>query len=314
MTFRVLISDKIEAICPKILRAEGLEVHERSFSDSAALAAEIGSYHGLIIRGSTKVDATVLKAGAIGSLKIVARAGAGLDNVDLTAAERLGVKVVNTPGLNANAVAELTVALMIVLARKLSSAMSSMREGRWEKKGISGTEISGKILGLVGLGAVGRLTAAKASALGLRVLANDPPLSHDQIREAGAEPVELERLWEEADFISLHMPKVPGTPYLIDETVLTKLKRTAYLINCARGGLVDETALHKALAAGRLAGAAFDVFAVEPPGPSPLLKLPNFVGVPHLGASTEEAQLGVAAKAAELVAAHLKGFTAGARA
>ncbi|MDR1545277.1 MAG: hydroxyacid dehydrogenase [Deltaproteobacteria bacterium] len=304
---KVLISDKIEAVCPERLRAAGLEVDEISSLDPAALAACIGHYDALIIRSATRVDQAVLEAGASGLLKMVARAGAGLDNVDLEAARRLGVEVVNTPGLNANAVAELTVGLMIVLARRLGPAIVSLREGRWEKKGLSGTELAGKTLGLVGLGAVGRLTAAKAAALGLTPLAHDPLLTAEQIRDAGARPVELDELWSASDFVSLHLPKTPQTTNLVDEAVLARFKKTAFLINCARGGLVDEAALHRALTSGRLAGAAFDVFAVEPPGRSPLLELPNFVGAPHLGASTEEAQLGVALKAAELVAARLAG-------
>jgi D-3-phosphoglycerate dehydrogenase len=307
MSFKVLISDKIESVCPEALRARGVESEQRTGLSPAELASIIGGYDGLIVRSATTVTAEVLASGAEGRLKVVGRAGAGLDNIDLKAAQEKGVAVVNTPGLNANAVAEMVVGFMIMLPRRLYEAASSLKAGRWEKSGLSGTEIRGKTIGLVGLGAVGRLVAAKAAALGLKVLAHDPYLDESQVKASGAEPASLDEIWERSDFISLHVPKTAETKGLISEAVLARLKPAAYLINCARGGLVDEAALHAALSGGRLAGAAFDVFDKEPPGQSPLLALPNFLGSPHLGASTLEAQLGVAREVAELVAARLEG-------
>ncbi|MDR1308757.1 MAG: hydroxyacid dehydrogenase [Deltaproteobacteria bacterium] len=306
MASKILISDKIESVCPDRLREAGFEVDEKSGLAPQGLEAIIGGYHGLVVRSATSVTAGVLERGAQGNLRIVGRAGAGLDNIDLPAAGRLGIKVVNTPGLNANAVAELTVALMIVLARNLWPAMESIKAGRWEKRGLSGHEIAGKTVGLLGIGAVGRLVAAKAGALGLRVLAHDPILAPEAIGAAGAEPVGFDDLFRRSDFVSLHLPKTRETANIVGPRALSLMRPGAFIVNCARGGLVDEEALLAALGEGRLAGAATDVFAKEPPDPSPLMALPNFVAVPHLGASTEEAQLAVAEKVALLLIAHLK--------
>jgi phosphoglycerate dehydrogenase-like enzyme len=212
--------------------------------------------------------------------------------------------------LNANAVAELVIAYLVILCRKLDFAMSSIKAGRWEKKGLSGTEVRGKTLGLVGLGAVGALVAQKANGLGMSVLAHDPFLDSGRISALGAKPVSLDAIWELSDFVSLHLPKTSQTANLVDAGVLKRLKKGAFLINCARGGLVDEEALREALASGALGGAAADVFAKEPPENSPLLSLPNFAATPHLGASTEEAQLAVAEKVAELMVGHLSGLAA----
>ncbi|MDR0356490.1 MAG: hydroxyacid dehydrogenase [Deltaproteobacteria bacterium] len=306
MPFKILISDKIEAVCSERLRAKGFETTEKSGLSAADLEAEIGQYHGLVVRSATSVTAEVLKRGAKGNLKIVGRAGAGLDNIDLKTAEALGIKVVNTPGLNANAVAELTIGLMLVLSRRLWPAMESMKACRWEKKGLSGVEIRGKTIGLLGIGAVGRLVARKALGLELKVLAHDPFLSPEAVKECGAEPVGFEEVFQLSDYVSLHMPKTPETVNIVDGRILGMMKKGSYLINCARGGLVDEEALTKALKEGPLAGAASDVFSKEPPEPSPLFGLPNFVALPHMGASTEEAQLAVAEKVADLVIEHLE--------
>ena len=308
MPFKILISDKIEPICPETFQKAGIESDQKTGLSPQELAGIVGGYDGLVVRSATKVTAEVLKAGAGGKLKIVGRAGAGLDNIDLPAAESLGVKVVNTPGLNANAVAELVIAYLVILSRRLSFAMSSIKEGRWEKKGLSGTEVRGKTIGLVGLGNVGRLVAAKALGLGLKVLAYDPFLSADQIKASGAQGATFDEILAGSDFITLHLPKTKETTNIVGAEVLSKVKKGAFLLNCARGGLVDEEALHKALSDGTLAGAAVDSFSTEPPGQAPLLALPNFVATPHLGASTEEAQLAVAEKVAELIVDHLSGL------
>jgi D-3-phosphoglycerate dehydrogenase len=307
MTYKVLISDKIEEICPRVIREAGYQADEKSGLSPEELGQIIGSYHGLVVRSATQVTADILARGAAGNLKIVARAGAGIDNIDVDEAKGRNVKVVNTPGVNANAVAELTLGFAFILARNLGPAILSMREGRWEKKGLAGIELRGKVMGLVGLGAVGRLVASKAKALGMSVLAMDPLLRNEDIEACGASPVgNKERIWAEADFISLHLPKLPDTVNTVDAKALSLMKKSAYLINCARGGLVDEAALFQALSSGKLAGAAMDVFDKEPPTGSPLLSLPNFVAAPHLGASTLEAQLGVAEEAARLLVAFFK--------
>jgi D-3-phosphoglycerate dehydrogenase len=307
MVFKILISDKIESVCPERLKKAGFDVDEKNGLSLEELLGIIGRYHGLVVRSATKVTAEVLAKGAEGNLKIVGRAGAGLDNIDVEAAERLGLKVVNTPGLNANAVAELTVGLMIVLSRKLWPAMESIKSGRWEKKALSGYEISGKTMGLLGLGAVGRLVAHKVKALGLKVLAHDPIITKEDIEAAGAEAVDFAELFKRSDYVSLHLPKTKETTNIVSAQVLSTMRPSAYLINCARGGLVDEEALYLSLKENRLAGAATDVFAKEPPDPSPLMSLSNFVAIPHLGASTEEAQLAVADKVALLIIDYLEG-------
>ncbi|MDR2353657.1 MAG: hydroxyacid dehydrogenase [Deltaproteobacteria bacterium] len=305
MSYKILISDKIEEICLQIFQQAGFSVDLKPDLPPTELEALIGNYDGQVVRSATKVTRAVLEKGKSGSLKIVGRAGAGVDNIDMVAAEALGIKVVNTPGLNSNAVAELTLALAFILARNIGPGLISLKEGRWEKKGLAGSELSGKSIGLVGFGAIGRLVSKKAQALGMRVLAYDPLVSKADILAEGATPLSLEALWKEADFISLHLPKTPDTVNLVNATVLKSFKKTAFLLNCARGGLVDEEALYAALQNKELAGAALDVFAKEPPGDSPLLTLPNFVATPHLGASTSEAQLGVAQKVAVLIVDYL---------
>ncbi|MDR2350105.1 MAG: hydroxyacid dehydrogenase [Deltaproteobacteria bacterium] len=307
MAIKILISDKIESVCPAILKEAGFEVDEKSGLSPADLEAVIGDYDGQIVRSATKVTEEVLKKGKAGKLKIVGRAGAGVDNIDTKAAEALGIKVVNTPGLNSNAVAELAVAFMFVLSRNLGPAIGSMKEGRWEKKALSrGFELSGKTVGLVGYGSIGSLVAKKALGLGMKVLAFDPLVSDDKMKSEGVTPSTLENLFKESDHVSLHLPKNKDTLNLVNGSVLKTFKKTACLVNCARGGLVDEKALFEALKNGDLAGAAFDVFAEEPPTDNALRSLPNFVSAPHLGASTVEAQLGVAKKVAELLVEHLK--------
>ncbi|MDR2302328.1 MAG: hydroxyacid dehydrogenase [Deltaproteobacteria bacterium] len=307
MAPKILISDKIEAVCPESFKRAGFEVDEKSGLTPEALGEIIGGYHGLVVRSATKVTSEILEKGAAGNLKIVGRAGAGLDNIDGAAAQRLNVKVVNTPGLNANAVAELTIGLIIILARKLWPAMESIKAGRWEKKNLGGYEIAGKTIGLLGLGAVGKLVAAKAIGLGLKVLAYDPIIGQKAIEAVGAQAVGFEELFKLSDYLSLHLPKTKETANIVDAKVLALMKPTSYLINCARGGLVDEGALYAALKEKRLAGAATDVFDKEPPDPMPLMELANFVAIPHLGASTQEAQLAVAEKVALLIIGYLNG-------
>ena len=309
MAYKVLISDKIEEACTDIFDRRGLAYDVKTGLSPEELEQIIGAYDAQVVRSATKVTASVLTKGKAGNLKIVARAGAGLDNIDTEAAASLGIKVVNTPGLNANAVAELTISYCFILARRLSEAAAGVKSGLWEKKSLTGSEIMGKTLGLVGFGHIGRLVAQKAHGLGMKVIAYDPVVPADIIQKFGAYPGTIDTVFKEGDFVSLHLPQEKDTLNIINEKVLKKFKKSAFLINCARGGLVDENALYDALATGEIAGAAADVFQKEPPQDNPLLKLPNFVASPHIGASTIEAQLGVAKKAAELVAEYLEGLS-----
>ena len=292
---KILICEKIDPIGPALFREAGFEVETRVGLTEAELLAAVGDCEGLVVRSAVQVTAGLLAAA--GRLKVVGRAGAGLDNIDAEAARAKGVAVLNAPGQNAGAVAELVLGLMLALARHLTPANNALKGGRWEKSRFSGTELGGKTLGLVGFGAVGRRVGDLARGFRMEVLAYDPLLSSEAIMAGGARPVaDLGEVWPAADFLSLHLPRTEATRNLISREVLfTKLKPGATLINCARGGLVDEAALAEALASGRLAGAALDVFAAEPP-PSdhPLLALDNVLVTPHLGASTAEAQVNVA--------------------
>lgn len=292
---KILISEKTDPICARLLREGGLEVDERPSCTAEELLEIIGNYDGLVVRGATKVTAEVLrKAGP--RLKLVGRAGAGVDTIDVAAATECGIKVMNTPGQNANAVAELVLGLMLALVRQIVPAVISLKEGRWEKKAFgNGTELLNKTVGIIGYGAIGRRLGHKAQGLGMKVMAHDPLLEDQKLREAGAEPASVEDILRQADFVSLHLPKTPQTTNLINAEALAKMKPTAILVNCARGGLVDEAALAEALKAGRLAGAAGDVYAQEPPAvDNPLVACPQFIGTPHLGASTAESQVNVA--------------------
>lgn len=301
----ILISDKIDQVCPRLLTGAGHAVDLRPGLAPADLLAIIGGYDGLVVRSATKVTAEVIARGS--RLKIVGRAGAGLDTIDVGAAKKAGVAVVNTPGQNANGVAELALGLMLALVRHIDRASATLKNGLWAKNQLAGTELLGKTLGVVGYGAVGGRLGQKARALGMEVLAYDPLLPPDKIKAAGAKPVALDELYRESDFVSLHLPKTPETVNMVSAATLAQMKPGAYLLNCARGGLVDEAALAAALTSGHLAGAAMDVFAQEPVGAdNPLLKLDNFIGTPHLGASTAESQVNVARDVAERLIAFFK--------
>jgi (S)-sulfolactate dehydrogenase len=239
-------------------------------------------------------------------LKVIGRAGVGVDNVDLDAATRRGVVVMNTPGGSSTTVAELALAMILALSRHVAAATASVKGGRWEKKRFQGHELAGKILGVVGIGNIGSVLVDRALAMKMRVIAYDPFISPEAAAKLGVSLVDLETLWRDADVISLHVPLTEQTRNLVDAKVLAKVKKGALLVNCARGGIVDERALAEALASGRLGGAALDVFEKEPPPPDhPLFALEGFVATPHLGASTEEAQTAVAVAIAEQLAAYL---------
>jgi D-3-phosphoglycerate dehydrogenase/(S)-sulfolactate dehydrogenase len=304
MAHRVLVADDLSPQAIDLLRSRGIEPDVRVGLPPAALAHALGDAEGLLIRSATRVTAELLEAAP--RLRVIGRAGVGVDNVDLEAATRRGVLVVNTPGGSSVAVAELALGLLLAVVRQIVTATGSLKAGRWEKKRFQGRELAGKTLGVVGIGNVGSALVTRAQAMGMKVVAYDPFIAPDAAARIGARLVELDALWGAADVISLHVPLTEQTRNLVDRGVLARMRKGAILLNCARGGLVDELALAEALRSGHLGGAAFDVFAEEPPAADhPLLGLDNFVCTPHLGASTEEAQSAVAMAVAAQVASFL---------
>ena len=302
---KVLITEKLADPGVELLNEE-FEVDVLIGLSPEELLERIGDYDGLIIRSATKVTAEVIERAE--SLKAVGRAGIGVDNIDIEAATKRGVLVANAPESNTVAAAEHTLALMLAAARRIPAADSSLREGEWKRSAFKGVEVSEKTLGLVGLGHVGAIVARGATGMGMRVLAYDPYVSEDRMRSMNVDRAEsLDEVFESSDFISLHVPRTPQTAGMVDAGALEKMKPSAYLINVARGGIVDETALYNALKEGAIAGAALDVFAEEPTTDSPLFSLPNVVVTPHLGASTAEAQDRAGVTAAEQVAIALRG-------
>ena len=301
---KVLISDKIEEVCPRRLREfPGIEVIEKGGLKPEELLSQVKSCAGLIVRSASKVTKEVVEAGS--ALKVIGRAGAGVDNIDVKAATAKGIVVMNTPGGNSNAVAELTIGLMIAMAREIARGDATMKAGKWEKKSFTGVELSGKTLGLIGIGFVGSKVAAKARGLDVKVLVHDPFVSQDECRRLGVEMVEMDALLKSSDYISLHLPRTPETTRLIDAAAIAKMKKGVYLVNCARGGIIDEKDLLAALESGQVAGAAVDVYEPEPPADWSLAKHPRVVAMPHVGASTVEAQNVVAQMIAEQVGAYL---------
>ena len=299
---RVLIADDMSKKAVEILAAAGCEVDVKTGLPPAELASILGSYHGLGVRSATKVTAAVLANP--GKLKIIGRAGVGVDNIDVKAATEKGVLVINTPQGNAAAAAELAIGLMFALARKIPQAAETMRQGIWEKKKFMGVEIAGKTLGVIGLGNIGRQAAERGVGLKMNVIGYDP-FPPKQL-PAGVKLVSLDEVITKSDFITLHIPLTNDTKGLFGTATLAKMKKGACLINCARGGIVDEDAVLEALKSGQLAGAALDVFAKEPPDPSELFKHENLIAMPHLGASTKEAQEKVAIELAEVFVGFLK--------
>jgi len=300
---RVLISDKLSPAAVKIFEDRGVLVDLKPGLDKDELASIIGDYDGLAIRSATKVTAKLLANAP--RLKVVGRAGIGVDNVDVPAATARGVIVMNTPFGNSITTAEHAIAMMFALARQLPEADASTRAGKWEKNRFMGVEITGKVLGVVGCGNIGSIVAARGIGLRMRVIAFDPFLSPERAVEIGVEKVELDDLVRRADFITLHTPLTEKTKNIIDAAAIEKMKKGVRIINCARGGLIDEAALADALTSGKVAGAALDVFVEEPASANPLFLLPNVVCTPHLGASTAEAQENVALQVAEQMSDYL---------
>ncbi|MBZ5540992.1 MAG: phosphoglycerate dehydrogenase [Acidobacteriia bacterium] len=298
---KVIVADKISERGVELLRAQaGWKI---VLTTKETLHAEIADADALVVRSATKVTAELLEKAP--RLRVVGRAGVGVDNIDLEAATRRGVLVMSTPGGNAISVAEHTFALLLALARQVPRHDAAIHAGRWEKSSAAGTEVRGKTLGLIGLGRIGGEVARRARAFEMRVLAYDPYISEAAAREAQVELVPLEKLLAESDFVSLHTALSPATQNLINAQSIAQMKKGARLVNAARGELVDEGALAEALKSGRLAGAALDVFVEEPPKNSPLIALPNVIATPHVAGSTTEAQEEVGTQIAQQVRDYL---------
>ncbi len=300
---RVLICDPIDEKALARLREAGLEVVVKTGMSPEQLVQELAQgYEAIVVRSATKVRKPAIDAAK--GLKLIIRAGVGLDNVDADYAQAKGIKVLNTPKASSDSVAELALAHMFALARSIPQATQSLREGKWEKKAFHGIELQGKTLGIVGIGRIGQALARRALALGMRVLAYDKFVSQSPI--PGVSMVPLAELLRQADFVSLHVPPDPAGPVL-GARELALMKDGAYLINCARGEVVDEAALLAALNSGKLAGAGLDVFAVEPPTNLDLLRHPKVTLTPHIGAQTHEAQARIGDEVVELLLQHAKG-------
>jgi D-3-phosphoglycerate dehydrogenase len=281
---KVIITDPIAKAGVKLLQDAGIEVDERPGLPPAELVQAIPAFDAIIVRSATKVTADVINAGT--NLKVVGRAGVGLDNVDKKAAEARGIKVVNTPAATSVTVAELALGLMLACARSIPQATQSLREGKWEKKAFKGTELYGKTLGLIGSGRIGTELGKRAIAMGMSVLVFDP-----FIKECVAgKQCEFPDMLKSADYISLHVPKTEQTFHIINKESIAQMKKGVIIVNCARGGVVDEGALYEALKSGQVGAAALDVFESEPIKDFKLFSLPNVIGTPHVGAQTKEGQ------------------------
>ncbi len=300
---KVLISDNISSKCVEILKNAGLEVDMKVGLKPEELKACIGDYHGLVIRSATKVTSDIISAAK--NLKVIGRAGSGLDNVDKTAATKKGIVVMNTPGGNTITTAEHTIAHLLSLARLIPQATMSLKAGKWEKKKFMGVELYNKTLGILGIGNIGSQVAKRMQAFAMNVIAFDPFLSEDKAKIMGVEKVDLKELFKRSDFITIHTPLTPETKYLINKKTIKIMKPGVRIINCARGGIINEKDLYDAIVEGKVAGAALDVFEKEPPENNPLLTLDNVIATPHLGASTKEAQENVAVAVAEQIVDYL---------
>ncbi len=302
---RVLISDNMSPLGEKILTDAGIDVDVNTGLPPEELQKIIGDYDGLVIRSATKATEDIINAAE--NLKVIGRAGIGLDNVNIPAASQKGIVVMNAPDGNATTAAEHAIGMMMALSRNIPQATASMKEGKWEKKNFMGREITGKTLGIFGIGRIGAIAANRAQGLKMKVIAYDPHMPKDLVDKLGVELVSVEELAQRADYITVHVPLTKETANALSTDFFKNMKKDAMFIDCARGGVCDEAALYKALADGEIAGAALDVFVDEPTTKEncPLLSLPNFICTPHLGASTSEAQENVATAIAEQVADYL---------
>ena len=302
---KVLVSDVLGDIGIKLFQQEpGIEIDVNTGLAPDELKSIIGQYDALVIRSATKVTEDLLNSAK--NLKVVGRAGIGLDNVDIPAATKRGVVVMNTPTGNVITTAEHTIAMMMALTRNIPRGTSTLKAGRWEKKKLQGREVFNKVLGVIGFGKIGAIVADRARGLKMQVIVHDPFVTPEQIEKAGFESVTLEELYHRADYITVHVPKLKDTVGLLNKAAFDQMKDGVMVINCARGGIVDEVDLNDALISGKIAGAALDVFEHEPPGVCPLFEIDRVICTPHLGASTLEAQTNVAVQVAEQIIAYLK--------
>ncbi|MFH1906371.1 MAG: D-2-hydroxyacid dehydrogenase [Chloroflexota bacterium] len=290
---KILVCDKTEMDAIEKMRAAGLTVEVRDEITPEELPNVLPAYDGCVVRGRTKIRQPLIDI--CPNLKVIVRGGVGLDNIDADYARSRGITVMNTPQASSASVAELAIGFMFALARSIYQTTASMKAGEWEKKKFEGDEISGKTLGLIGIGNIGKEVAKRANALGMTVIAYDPYIQETE----GVKLVSLDELLAQSDYISLHLPKTKESTNIIGKAQFEKMKTGVRIVNCARGGIVDEEALYEALVSGRVAAAALDVFAVEPPTDYRLLKLDNVIGAPHIGAATKEAQGRVGAEVAD---------------
>lgn len=303
---KVLVLDGVEEEGLEALKQEpDIEVDICNKMTEDELAGIIGAYDGIVVRSATKVNARIIESAA--KLKVIGRAGAGVDNIDVSAATARGILVVNAPGGNTIAVAEHTIAMMQSLARNIPQANSALRSGRWDKKTYMGVELRGKALGVIGLGRIGSAVAKRAQGLEMKVIAHDPYITREKAEIMGIELLPLEDVLRRADFITVHLPLNKESRHILGKGAFGLVKDGVKIINCARGGVIDEQALYEAMKSGKVAGAALDVFEQEPNTASPLFELDNFIATPHLGASTSEAQLCVAIDVAQEIVSALKG-------
>lgn len=294
-TWNILITDGLDSSGQEILSAAA-DVDDRSGISPEELIVDISKYHAVIVRGRTQITQEVFTAAV--KLKVVGRAGVGVDNINMAAAQSNGVTVVNAPTASRNAVAELTLGLMLSLARHIPRADNTMKTGQWAKKDLKGVELAGKTLGIIGMGRIGSDVAKRAASFGMQIRGYDPYIEAEEIKARGANPATLDELYAHCDYISLHLPFTPETKGMLDGQAFAKMKSGVYLICAGRGGVIDETALLAKLESGQVAGAALDVFAKEPPGLSALVAHPHVVATPHIGAQTFEAQ----SRASEFIA------------
>jgi len=305
---KVLISDNLGETGIEMFRKEdGIEVDVKTGLSADELKNIIGNYNALVIRSATKVTEELLDAAS--SLKVVGRAGIGLDNVDIPAATKRGVVVMNTPGGNVVTTAEHAISMMLALTRNIPAGTSSLKAGRWDKKTLQGREITDKTLGVIGFGKIGSIVADRARGLKMKVIIYDPFVNPEQIEKAGFESVSLNDIYKYSDYITIHVPKIKDTIGLINKIAINQMKDGVMIVNCARGGIVNESDLYDAMKSGKVAGAALDVFETEPPDDSPLMEFDRFICTPHLGASTKEAQINVAVAVADQIINYLKDGT-----
>jgi len=302
--YNVLIADGLEENGQAILHLSA-NVHDRTGISLNDLLEIVKDYDAMLVRSRTKVTAQVFETAS--RLKVIGRAGVGVDNIDLEAAKAHGVTVVNAPTSTSLAVAELTIGLMLAMAREIPRADAGMKQGQWLKKNLAGTELYGKTLGIIGMGRIGAEVGTRAAAFGMSILGYDPLIAPEEINRRGAEPVSLDNLYARSDYISLHLPLTDETRSMVSEQAFGRMKRGVRIVCAARGGIIDESALLAALESDHVAGAALDVFTSEPPGTSDLVMHPKVIATPHVGAQTKEAQLRASEDIAHEVLAALNG-------